>query len=225
MTSRNSLRSNRRAPSLRAGYHVQNMDGMFRMRINFQILSGKSSTQLGSDYGTKPRRSFHEETVYPHCPGNRAHPERIPQRVCQRVHQHASPRLVRNPDRKPILLRRRSRRAWWTGRLRSGICRRASHCLNSNVDRFRILLRRRSRRAWWTGRLRSGICRRASHCLNSNVDQFRILLRRRSGRAWWTGRLRSGIRQHTSQCRNGSIDQTRLELNQVGRLSVRRDGQ
>jgi len=189
MTPRNCLRIDRRAPSLTMGCRIRNMDGMFRMRINFQILSGKSSTQLGSDYGTKPRRSFHEETVYPHCPGNRAHPERIPQRVCQRVHQHASPRLVRNPDRKPILLRRRSRRAWWTGRLRSGICRRASHCLNSNVD------------------------------------QFRILLRRRSGRAWWTGRLRSGIRQHTSQCRNGSIDQTRLELNQVGRLSVRRDGQ
>jgi hypothetical protein len=193
MTSRVCLRSNPLIASFEVHNDIGNRQDLFRIRIGFSILIRESSPELGSDYGTKPSRSFHEETVPPHYPGNRAHPERIPQRVCQRVHQYNSPRLVHNHDRKPCLLRRRSGRAWWTGLLR----------------------------------LRSGVGRHASHCRCGNVDQVGILLRRRSGRSGWTGllRLRSGVDRHASQCRNFSIDQTRLELIQVGRLSVRRDGQ
>jgi hypothetical protein len=187
MTSHECLRINLLLASLGVRSHIGNRQDLFRICIGFQILSRKSSPELGSDYGTKPSRSFHEETVHPHCPGNCAHSERVPQRVSQRVHQHVSQRLIRNTDRKPGLLRRRSGR---TGR--SGLC--------------------------------SGIRQYASQCRNGSDDNTRNLLRRRSGRTGRSG-LCSGIRQHASQCRNGSIDQTRLELIQVGRLSVQRDGQ
>ncbi len=136
MTLTGCLCSDPPGASFEGGNDLGSGQGLFRIRIEFQISSRKSSPELGSDYGTKPSRSFHEETVHPHCPGNRAHPERIPQRVCQRVHQHASPRLVRNTDRKPGLLWRRSGRG-----SRSGL-----RTVDCSADQAVILLRRRSGR-------------------------------------------------------------------------------
>jgi hypothetical protein len=151
MTSRVCLRSNPLIASFEVHNDIGNRHRLFWIRNGFPILSRESSPELGSDYGTKPSRSFHEETVPPYYPGNLAHPERIPHRVCQRgcqrVHQHASPRLVRNADRKPGLLRRRSRRTSGRSVLRSCIRRHASQCLIGSVDRACLLLWRRSRRA------------------------------------------------------------------------------
>jgi hypothetical protein len=227
MTSRVCLRSNPLIASFGVHNDIGNRQDLFRIRIGFSILFRESSPELGSDYGTKPSRSFHEETVPPYCPGNLAHPERVP----QRVHQHASPPLVRNADRKPGLLRRGSRRASGNGRpsLCTGIGQHASNRLNGNVDQFRILLRRRSR---WLLRLCSGIGRHAAHFLDSNVDQFRILLRRRSRGLL---RLCSGIGRHAAHCLDRNFVQTPTlgirsngglrALILIGRLPVRRDGQ
>ena len=206
MTLPGCLCSDPPGASFEVGNDLGNGQGLFRIRIEFQIPSRKSSPELGSDYGTKPSRSFHEETVYPHCPGNRAHLERIPQRVCQRVHQHASPRLVRNTDRKLGLLRRRSGWASGNGRrsLCSGLGQHASQY--GNVDRGLILLWRRSGWASGNGRrsLCSGLGQHASQY--GNVDRGLILLWRRSGRASGNGRrsLCSGLGQHASQY--GNVD-------------------
>jgi hypothetical protein len=151
MTSRSCLHIHPLSVSIGMLNQIGNRQDVFRIRIGFQFLIRESSPELGSDYGTKPSRSFHEETVHPHCPGNRAHSERIPQRVCQRVHQHASPRLVRNADLKPCLLWRRSR--WTSGRtgLCAGIGQHDSHC---GIDPAGLLLWWRSR--WTSGR--TGLC-------------------------------------------------------------------
>jgi hypothetical protein len=218
MTSCGCLRIRSLSASFGVRSAIGNWQGLFRIRIEFQISSRKSSPELGSDYGTKPSRSFHEETFHPHCPGNRAHPERIPQRVCQRVHQHASPRLVHNADHKLDLLRWRSRRA--SGRRRSRICsgigQHPSECLIGGVDQGRILLRRGSGRASRRGR--SGLCahQHASQRFIGSVDPAGILLRRGSGRAsrW----RRSGLCSGTDNC-----DHPALSL--VGRLPLRGDGQ
>ncbi len=191
MTSRTCLHIHPLSVSTGMLNKIGNEQGLFRIRIEFQIPSRKSSPELGSDYGTKPSRSFHEETFHPHCPGNRADPERVSQRVCQRIHQHASPRLVRNADPNPGLLRRGSR---WTSRIgRSGLCSGLGQhtALRSVCGDDLVLLRRGSR---WTSRIgRSGLCSglgpRAS--LRSVCSDDLVLLRRGSR---WTSRIgRSGL--------------------------------
>ncbi len=218
MTSRSCLHNHPLSVSTGMLNKIGNEQGLFRIRIEFQIPSRKSSPELGSDYGTKPSRSFHEETVHPRHPGNRAHPERIPQRVCQRIHQHASPCLVRNADPNPGLLRRRSRRTSRIGRpgLCSGLSQHDSQC---GIDSVRGLLRRRSR---WTSRIgRPGLCSGLSqHDSQCGIDSAGLLLRRRSRRASRIGRsgLCSGLSQHDSQC---GIDSAGLLLRWRSRWASR----
>jgi hypothetical protein len=218
MTPRDCLRITPLIASLGVRNPIGGWEDLFRIRNSFQILVHESQPELGSDYGNKPRRSFHEETVCSHCFGNRADPERVHRHVRQHVHQHASPSLSRNADRQASLLRRRSgaRASGRTG-LRSSIGQHASQCFICDVDQTRSLLWRRSgaRASGRTG-LRSSIGQHASQCLICDVDQTRSLLWRRSG-ARASGR--TGLRSSKSSNCN------RRALRLVGRLPVRRGGQ
>ena len=144
MTPRDCLRITPLTASLGVRNPIGGREDLFRIRNSFQILVHESQPELGSDYGNKPRRSFHEETVCPHCSGNRADPERVHRHVRQHVHQHASPSLVRNADRKASLLRRRSGWRASGSVLRSSVGQHASQRLICNVDHACSLLRRQS---------------------------------------------------------------------------------
>jgi hypothetical protein len=133
---------------------------LFCICNNFQISGRSGIADLGSEYGNQPYRSFREQTVPPHRPGDRAQHQRLcqhPQRLAGATVPHDF--FECGTARPGLLLWRRSGRRWPVARC---------------SDDSGLVLWRRS--GWWRP------VARQEHFSDRFADSAFLLLRWRSGR-------------------------------------------
>jgi len=203
---------------------------LFCICNNFEILGRVYVTDLGSEYGNQPYRSFREQTDTSHRPVHRAEPWR----ACQHPHQfagaNASHDFCSSSPACPGLL------LWWrSGRWDVAVCS-GKDCSCCGTDAASCVLRRRSGRRnlavcsgqdffyrnadpagvvlrWRSGRRHLAVCpgQNAARALSDRVAESAGVLRRRSGR------------RHLAVC---SLDGRHPEpVTLAGRLSNRGGGQ